>query len=82
MRRPRLKTPLRYAASENREAVILLTGRGAIFPPVETWRRARKSVYVAFRRGRIAQTGEEVLTYEHELRLREEDLEVLETIIM
>jgi hypothetical protein len=49
MRRPRLNAPLECAASVNRKAVGLLISRGPIVPPVETWTRAVKSVYDAFR---------------------------------
>jgi len=57
-----------YAASWNFEAVGPLIGRAPL-PPMENWRTIIMAVYDAFRHHKMAQTGEEIPTYEENRRV-------------
>ncbi|KAF2825059.1 hypothetical protein CC86DRAFT_420499 [Ophiobolus disseminans] len=59
-----IKSLPEVAAMQRYEAVQVLLERGAVVPPVRSWQNSRKKIYDTLREARMAQTGEDVPTFE------------------
>jgi len=65
--------PLEFAITQTFKAVQVLLKRGAIVPPVDRWHWPGRQRYIALRTARIAQTGEDIPTWEQREEQREKE---------